>query len=104
LISVCPPASARAPSFSASRRTASWTLAGRAYSTSRRSMRYSVQKALHGSRMSRRALELALERHAFALDSPRDPVHLEQTAVERLHGVDLRLVDRLSCRERRQRR
>src|SRR6476659_5688585 len=50
LISVCPPASARAPSCSERRRTASWTLAGRAYSTSRRSMVYSVQKALHSSR------------------------------------------------------
>src|SRR5512133_2473226 len=40
LISVCPPARARAPSCSERRRTASWTPAGRAYSTSRKSMRY----------------------------------------------------------------
>ena len=38
LTSVCPPASARAPSYVASSEIASSTVAGRAYSTSRRSM------------------------------------------------------------------
>src|SRR3954447_14496903 len=50
LIRVWPPARARAPSCSESRRTASWTLAGRAYSTSLNSIRYSEQNRLHRSR------------------------------------------------------